>query len=352
VSVCLVMIVKNEAPVIERCLASVLPEVNAAVIVDTGSTDATLAILEAEGVEVHRRPWVDFGHNRTEALDLARRCGCDWLLVMDADHVLHGSIDTEGLAADAYYLEHRYAGASYGLACLLRADFPWRYEGVVHEYLTADVPHAILDYPRGVWVDVYHDGARARRGDAATYAEDAALLRAALQRNPADARSAFYFAQSLKDAGQLVAAREAYQARMMLAGWDEETWYARLEYARLTERTSCAPEAIERAYLAAWSARPTRAEPLVDLARWHRLNGEFSLAFLFARAACNIPQPKDRLFVDLATYAWRALDEAAIAGWYAGEREFGAWAAETLLYNLAVPMEERPRIAANAKFYA
>ena len=36
--ICLNMIVKNEAPVIERCLASVRPWVDYWVIVDTGST--------------------------------------------------------------------------------------------------------------------------------------------------------------------------------------------------------------------------------------------------------------------------------------------------------------------------
>ena len=39
--ICLNMIVKNEAPVIERCLASVRPWIDHWVVVDTGSTVGT-----------------------------------------------------------------------------------------------------------------------------------------------------------------------------------------------------------------------------------------------------------------------------------------------------------------------
>ena len=40
-TICLNMIVRNEAPVIRRCLDSVMPIIDSWVIVDTGSTDGT-----------------------------------------------------------------------------------------------------------------------------------------------------------------------------------------------------------------------------------------------------------------------------------------------------------------------
>ena len=352
-TVCLVMIVKDEAPVIERCLRSVLPVVDAVAIIDTGSTDGTMDVMEACAKD-HRgllidRPWVDFATNRNEALALGSESHCDYLLMMDADHVWHGELPDE-LTADAYYIEHRYNGSHYGIACLMKASLPWQYKGVVHEYLTADVPHQIVDL-RGPWVEVFHDGARARRGDAITYAEDAKLLRAALDRDPGDARSAFYLAQSLKDAGQLTEAYAAYKARSMMPGWDEETWYARLEMARLAERTGAPPETVQRHYLTAYNARPTRAEPLVDLARWHRLNGEFALAFVFAYQATILRNPDDRLFVDSDVYQWRALDEVAISAFYTPFVELGRLASDWLLKDSKYPPEQAARIEANAKFY-
>ena len=76
---CLSMIVRNEAPVILRCLASVLPLIDSWAIVDTGSTDGTQILirdrLKALPGELYERPWRDFASNRTEALDLARGRG-------------------------------------------------------------------------------------------------------------------------------------------------------------------------------------------------------------------------------------------------------------------------------------
>ena len=40
--------------------------------------------LRARGVEVHERPWRNFGHNRSEVFALARG-KADWLLATDAD---------------------------------------------------------------------------------------------------------------------------------------------------------------------------------------------------------------------------------------------------------------------------
>src|SRR5215471_11928556 len=88
---CLNMIVKNEAPVIARSLASVRPITDYWVIVDTGSTDGTQDAIRALMAdlpgELHERPWRDFAHNRTEALELARPHG-EYVLIIDADDVL------------------------------------------------------------------------------------------------------------------------------------------------------------------------------------------------------------------------------------------------------------------------
>src|SRR5690349_4725727 len=132
-TLCLNMIVKNEAHVIRRCLDSVLAHVAHWVVVDTGSTDGTQAIvrehMRAVKGELFERPWRDFGWNRSEALRLARG-KADYALVMDADHVLHVpktfSFDT--LEADGYLVAHRYAGVDYGLPILLADRIPYRYE--------------------------------------------------------------------------------------------------------------------------------------------------------------------------------------------------------------------------------
>ncbi|MFM7676235.1 MAG: glycosyltransferase [Synechococcus sp.] len=80
------MIVRDEAARLERCLRSVQGFVDEMVVVDTGSSDDTVAIAEACGAVVHRIPWPgDFAPARNQALAWVQG---DWVLVLDADEVL------------------------------------------------------------------------------------------------------------------------------------------------------------------------------------------------------------------------------------------------------------------------
>jgi len=90
-TITLCMIVKDESHVIERCLSSVAPLVDYWVIVDTGSTDGTQQkikdFFDRNGIpgELHEIPWVDFGTNRSKALELAQSTVYDYSLMIDAD---------------------------------------------------------------------------------------------------------------------------------------------------------------------------------------------------------------------------------------------------------------------------
>jgi glycosyltransferase involved in cell wall biosynthesis len=70
----LAMIVKNEAPNIERCLESVAPYIDYYVIADTGSSDNTKEIIknffDKKGIpgEILDHEWQDFGTNRSKVL--------------------------------------------------------------------------------------------------------------------------------------------------------------------------------------------------------------------------------------------------------------------------------------------
>ncbi|WP_448562521.1 tetratricopeptide repeat protein [Trichothermofontia sp.] len=85
-SLSLCMIVKDEAANLPRCLESVQGVVDEMVILDTGSSDATIAIATAYGAKVDRIEWPnDFAAARNQSL--ARATG-DWILVLDADESL------------------------------------------------------------------------------------------------------------------------------------------------------------------------------------------------------------------------------------------------------------------------
>lgn len=85
-SVSLCMIVKNEELNLSRCLASCKPVVHEIIVVDTGSTDATMQIAELFGAKLLTHQWENnFANARNQALEHA---SADWILVMDADEVL------------------------------------------------------------------------------------------------------------------------------------------------------------------------------------------------------------------------------------------------------------------------
>lgn len=357
-SVCLVMIVRDEAPVIERCLRSVLPVLSSWSIVDTGSQDDTPLRIERAlaGLpgQLHHRDWVDFGHNRSEALALAAG-QAEWLLLIDADEELVVDTDprpSSSRPVDAWQILQQPAGSSneFYLPRLLRADHPWHFEGVLHEYLASSRPfrQERLDG----WRQIGHfDSARNRQPQREKYLKDAAVLEAALEREPDNPRYVFYLAQSLRDAGELQRAIDTYRRRTTMAGWEEETYCALFEIARLLERDGAAHEKVAQAYLEAWNARPTRAEPLTELARIHRTRGEYALAHLYAERAVSLSRPKDKLFLDAGVYTWRAKEEYAIANYWAGSLDRAIELTRELLTGDALPEDQRNRVENNLRLF-
>jgi GR25 family glycosyltransferase involved in LPS biosynthesis/glycosyltransferase involved in cell wall biosynthesis/GT2 family glycosyltransferase len=348
-TVCLNMIVRDAAHVIEETLDSVAAHIDALVIVDTGSTDGTVELtrgwMEEHGVrgEIHERPWRDFGHNRSEALQLAQGWA-DYIWVIDADDLVIGDLDLSGLSADSYLL--RFGNEFlFWRKQIFRDGLRWRYEGLVHEYPVCLDPATEERLEGDYHIRFRRLGARSRGTD--TFARDATVLREALERDPDDARSAFYLAQSYYDSGDHRRALEWYTRRAAMGGFDEEIFYSLLRTGTCLS-LSGEHKLARAAYLKAWHHRPSRAEPLYEIARQHRLAREFEHGYLFAKRATRIRFPADdSLFVAADVYAWRAADELAICSYYVGQHEesFERWTA--LLKEPSLPEAERARIETN-----
>lgn len=353
------MIVRDEAPVILRCLDSVLPHVQGAVVVDTGSTDSTQQLVrdrlrdeehrrpELRSYPVIERPWFNFEHNRNEALALARSlAGPDgWILTIDADEVLVDGGSLHGLDVselDGVYLQLRYGETRYDRMALVRANEPWAWRGVVHEVLVH--PGQPRTYRvSGPHVLVRKEGSRSR--DPRAFEKDAALLATADQ---ADPRVVYYLAQSLHCAGRLPQALQTYYRRAAMRGWAEETWSALHRAANIVEQLGRPELTVTGAYLKAHEFRPSRPEPLADLARYLNSKNKFVLALLFAEAALRIPPHADTLFVQ--DVRWKLLDAASIACHYLGYRTRAQVYYLQLTAEGRFPASERDRIAKNGEF--
>lgn len=80
----LVIITFNNADTLERCLAAA-DFADEIVVLDSGSTDATIEIAKRFGARVAVHPFDDYGPQKQRACDMAAN---DWILNLDADEVL------------------------------------------------------------------------------------------------------------------------------------------------------------------------------------------------------------------------------------------------------------------------
>ena len=95
-TICLNMIVKNEAHIIVDTFNNILKYIPLTywVISDTGSTDGTQQVIrdyfKSKNIdgELFQDEWRDFGHNRTLALQHAYK-KTDYLFIFDADDSIH-----------------------------------------------------------------------------------------------------------------------------------------------------------------------------------------------------------------------------------------------------------------------
>ncbi|MEV7727156.1 glycosyltransferase [Streptomyces sp. NPDC087917] len=352
-TICLCMIVKNESAVIERCLKSVRGLIDTWVISDTGSTDGTQQLIRSalKGIpgELHEEPWQDFGHNRS--LNLGHALGkADYLLLLDADLVLRRTGPLPPLSADSYMLRHEGA-TEYRIKRLVRADLPWRYEGVTHEYLTCDRRDendrqpGLQENLDALSIEDYADGGS--RHD--KFERDARLLGAELQRDPSNARTVFYLAQTMRDLGDAAASIKLYERRATMGGWEEEVYYALLQAGILYGESGNWPAAMD-AFSRAWDARPDRLEACYELASRLRLLGRHHSAHAVTAAVLGRPAPEDLLFVQPWVYRWGLLFEHSITAYWTGNMATSIKACDRLLAMPELPESYRRQTEANRGF--
>jgi len=165
----LILMVRNESKIIQRCLEAVESVVDAFCIHDTGSKDNTVEIAN-EFIKTRKgcvtgSEWKDFGHNRTLSFKAAQdyvQHGLNWDLattyglLLDADMVFEpGTLKQQKLTELGYTIVQNNGTIDYPNCRLIRMDYAWVCKGVTHEYWDG----ATLPLSKSIcWINDKNDG--------------------------------------------------------------------------------------------------------------------------------------------------------------------------------------------------
>jgi tetratricopeptide (TPR) repeat protein len=332
VSLC--MIVRDEEEQLERCLRSLAGAVDELIVVDTGSTDGTVAIAEAHGARVLRHAWGDhFAEARNVGVEAATGA---WIVYVDADEALDPA-DREALREltrrtwreGFTFLRRNHLTeeaaerpASTNRTLRMFRNRPeYRFEGRVHEGVSARMPAGSPERVEAAQVRIDHYGftpqLRARRDKSR---RNLALLERQAREEPPSAFLEFNLGSEYAALGDHARAVEHFAAAHRLLAGDAPPFAE-----SLLQRYVAALRMLGRLDLAAEVARdglellPGFVDLMLEAAHVERARGDLDAAERLAR---------------------RCLELGDATGAAAGIAGAGSFHATTLLAGLALERGE------------
>ena len=343
-TICLSMVVKDEAIVIVKCLASVKDIVDHWVIVDTGSSDGTQKIIkdflsDVPG-ELYERPWVDFAFNRNEAFALAKDKG-DYLLFIDADETLEfiNSFSLPLLEKD-YYVAILYNKVFLSTRILLvNSHFNWQWNGIIHE--TVECPEAKnKGFLKQAIIRVTLEGNRSR-DLLKKFRQDIELLQRALQKDPQNGRYRLQLAQHYEAVQEYSLALKSYELRTVMGGAESEIFVSLYRMGLLQKTLKMSSEIFLNSYAKAFQICPWRAEPLFFLVEYFLNINAYFLGYLVSRFAVNVELIVDYYLISHEIYDYGLLYQFAECSFRMGKYQEAYESLKCLLAMEILPTDVR-----------
>jgi glycosyltransferase involved in cell wall biosynthesis len=306
--------IKNESKIIQRCIRSAIPAIDAVCVCDTGSTDNTVEVvteffqtlkIPAKIYNGPEHAWKNFGHNRSQsflsAVDYCKELGWNpentYALALDADMelVIPPAFSKQELTQNGYRIIQKSRSLEYYNTRFMKLGFPWKCIGFTHEYWDGSDTGS-LGKDKIYISDLGDGGCKADK-----FERDIRLLTEGLKESPNNPRYLFYLAQSYKDNKQLDLAIEYYQKRVEAGGWYEEVWYSMYQLMKLYSEKNDYPH-MEMWGLKAYEFNPRRAENILYLCRHFKDKLQHHKAWQYYLMGSKIPKPNELLFIETDCY--------------------------------------------------
>jgi hypothetical protein len=363
-TICLNMIVKNESHVIVKTLENLCNHIHFSywVISDTGSTDNTKELIidffknkQIDG-ELVEHDWVDFGYNRTKALECAYN-KTDYLFIFDADDEIVGTFVLPEIYDSDNYTCKFGTDFVYYRSILINNKKKWYFKGVLHEYLeNIDTVYGKKNIDGDYHIISGRTGNRNKNPN--KYIDDAKILKKAYFDNyetdyALACRYAFYCAQSYKDAGSnyIDDAIEWYKKCLNLNMWIQEKYYSSLKIGDLYMKKNDNQNALKYWYKTI-EYDNERIEGIINAMHFLRNDGQHLLVnALYYRFKNYKLKLYDKLFVSKYQYNDLLEYQNSISAYYVNDKITGYECCKKILINNKIQDNLLKSTLSNLKHY-
>ena len=362
-TICLNMIVKDEEHIILKTLNNILKFIPLSywVICDTGSRDNTKELIieffKNKNIpgELIEDNWVDFGLNRTKALEYAYK-KTDFLLIFDADDSINLDFCLPLLFNHDKYLFKFGQEFIYYRPLLINNKKKWCFKGVLHEFLINLEPVTETKIEGNYYIQSGREGNRNKNPN--KYLEDAIILKNAYYEEESKDKSlsyryAFYCGQSYKDAGKnyINEAIEWYKKCLTLPMWKQEQYYSCLKIGELYMQQDNPISALHFWYKSV-EFDPERMECIINALEYLRKTGEHLLvnSLYYKYKDYTIPlEPK--LFLSNGAYSDMLEYNNIISAYYIHDLQSGYDCCKKIFNNRKLPNHLMKQSISNFKYY-
>lgn len=299
----LCIMVKNGGPQFEQMLLDNMSIIDKWTILDTGSTDGTLDIIDKvlvgtkEGT-LYQEPFINFRDSRNRLLNLAGT-SCKYTVMLDDTYVVNGDL-REFLTtvrsdqyATSFTLFIHSDDTKYGSNRIIKSNSGLRYIHKIHEVISdKNNVNVVIPEDASYIVDKRFDYMEARTHERKQL--DLQLLYEEVEEDPNDPRAYYYLAQTYNCLENYEKAFEYFMKRCEFtnSGFLQERVDAVFEAARIANFKLNKPwEVCKKLYEDAFKIDESRPEALYFIGIHYYLENNFQKAYTYFKQAFEIGFP-------------------------------------------------------------